>query len=294
MRVVVAEDHALLREGLTRILEANGFEVVGAVGNTVSLREVLAEVGHDLVILDVRMPPTFTNEGMVAASEIRTERPGFPLLVLSQYVEPLYAAELLSSGEGSVGYLLKGRVSDVEGFVVACRQIAAGGTVLDPEVVAAMIAARRESPLERLTDRERDVLGLMAEGRSNAAIADRLSVTEKAVAKHINNLFAKLDLPVAADGCSRCSPTSTSGLAELFSLPSRVAGGDGRCVNACVTAAIPAGSTTGSSARDGWVHPEQGPRDAIVRPFVAFRSAMRPAAKGSIPLGEVTMPDPNP
>jgi len=199
VRVVVAEDHALLREGLTRILEANGFEVVGTVDNTTSLKEVLARVEHDLVILDVRMPPTFTNEGMVAATEIRTRRPGFPLLVLSQYVEPLYAAELLSSGEGSVGYLLKGRVSDVEGFVVACRQIAAGGTVLDPEVVAAMIAARRESPLERLTDREREVLGLMAEGRSNAAIGERLSVTEKAVAKHINNLFAKLDLPVAAD-----------------------------------------------------------------------------------------------
>ena len=199
MRVVVAEDHALLREGLTRILEANGFEVVGAVDNPASLKEVLAEVEHDLVILDVRMPPTFTNEGMVAATEVRAERPGFPVLVLSQYVEPLYAAELLASGESSVGYLLKGRVSDVEGFVVACPQLVAGGTVLDPEVVAAMLASRRESPVERLTERERDVLGLMAEGRSNAAIAGRLHVSEKAVAKHINNLFAKLDLPVAAD-----------------------------------------------------------------------------------------------
>jgi DNA-binding NarL/FixJ family response regulator len=199
VRVVVAEDHALLREGLTRILDANGFEVVGAVDNPVSLRRVLAEVEHDLVILDVRMPPTFTDEGMVAATELRGARPGFPLLVLSQYVEPLYAAELLASGEGSVGYLLKGRVADVEGFVVSCRQILSGGTVLDPEVVAAMIAARRESPVQRLTDRERAVLGLMAEGRSNAAIADRLLVSEKAVAKHINNLFAKLDLPVAAD-----------------------------------------------------------------------------------------------
>jgi DNA-binding NarL/FixJ family response regulator len=199
VRVVVAEDHALLREGLTRILEANGFEVVGAVDNPVSLRRVLAEVEHDLVILDVRMPPTFTDEGMVAATELRSARPGFPLLVLSQYVEPLYAAELLASGEGSVGYLLKGRVADVEGFVVSCRQILSGGTVLDPEVVAAMIAARRESPVQRLTDREQAVLGLMAEGRSNAAIADRLLVSEKAVAKHINNLFAKLDLPVAAD-----------------------------------------------------------------------------------------------
>jgi DNA-binding NarL/FixJ family response regulator len=119
--------------------------------------------------------------------------------VLSQYVEPLYAAELLASGDGSVGYLLKGRVSDVDGFVAACHQIVAGGTVLDPEVVAAMLATRRQSPVERLTDREREVLGLMAEGRSNAAIAGRLSITEKAVAKHINNLFAKLDLPMAAD-----------------------------------------------------------------------------------------------
>jgi DNA-binding NarL/FixJ family response regulator len=199
VRVVVAEDHALLREGLTRILEANGFEVVAAVDNPSSLGAVLAEVEPDLVILDVRMPPTFTNEGIVAAMELRAQRPGFPVLVLSQYVEALYAAELLASGEGAIGYLLKGRVSDVQGFVVACRQIMAGGTVLDPEVVAAMIASRRESPVERLTDRERDVLGLMAEGRSNAAIADRLHVSEKAVAKHINGLFTKLDLPVAAD-----------------------------------------------------------------------------------------------
>jgi DNA-binding NarL/FixJ family response regulator len=199
VRVVVAEDHALLREGLTRILEANGFEVVGAVDNPVSFGAVLAEVQPDLAILDVRMPPTFTDEGLVAAKQLRAERPGFPLLVLSQYVEPLYAAELLASGEGSIGYLLKGRVSDVQGFVDACRQIIAGGTVLDPEVVAAMIATQRTSPVERLTDREREVLGLMAEGRSNAAIAARLHVSEKAVAKHINSLFAKLDLPVAAD-----------------------------------------------------------------------------------------------
>jgi DNA-binding NarL/FixJ family response regulator len=199
VRVVVAEDHALLREGLTRILEANGCEVVAAVDNPVSFLRVLAEERPDLAILDVRMPPTFTDEGIVAAQQVRAERPGFPLLVLSQYVEPLYAAELLASGEGSIGYLLKGRVADVQGFVVACRSIAAGGTVLDPEVVAAMISTRRSSPVERLTDREREVLGLMAEGRSNAAIADRLNVTEKAVAKHINNLFAKLDLPPAPD-----------------------------------------------------------------------------------------------
>jgi DNA-binding NarL/FixJ family response regulator len=199
VRVVVAEDHALLREGLTRILEANGCEVLAAVDNPVSLTAVLKELSPDLVILDVRMPPTFTDEGLVVAQQLRAERPGFPLLVLSQYVEPLYATELLASGQGSIGYLLKGRVADVQRFVTSCRQIVAGGTVLDPEVVAAMIAARRETPLERLTDREREVLGLMAEGRSNAAIAQRLLVSEKAVAKHINNLFSKLDLPVAAD-----------------------------------------------------------------------------------------------
>ena len=199
MRVVIAEDHALLREGLTRILEADGFEVAAALADARDLEAAVVEHDADLAVLDVRMPPTFTNEGLVAATSLRTARPGFPTLVLSQYVEPLYAAELLASGEGAVGYLLKDRVSDVERFVAACRQVIDGGTVLDPEVVSAMIASRRSSPMDRLTDREREVLGLMAEGRSNAAIAARLTVTEKAVAKHINNVFAKLDLPLAPD-----------------------------------------------------------------------------------------------
>ena len=199
VRVVVAEDHALLREGLTRILEADGFEVAAALADARDLEAAVVEHDADLAVLDVRMPPTFTNEGLVAATSLRTARPGFPVLVLSQYVEPLYAAELLASGEGAVGYLLKDRVSDVERFVAACRQVVDGGTVLDPEVVSAMIASRRSSPMDRLTDREREVLGLMAEGRSNAAIAARLTVTEKAVAKHINNVFAKLDLPLAPD-----------------------------------------------------------------------------------------------
>ena len=198
MRVVIAEDLALLRDGLTRLFEANDFEVVAAVDNAPSLAKALAEHDVDVAVLDVRMPPTFTNEGLVAAIEARRARPGFPVLVLSQYVEPLYARELLSSGAGAVGYLLKDRVADVPGFVSAVRQVAAGGTVLDPEVVAALVV-RADQPLARLTDREKEVLALMAEGRSNAAIAARLFVSEKAVGKHTSNIFAKLDLPEAAD-----------------------------------------------------------------------------------------------
>ena len=150
-------------------------------------------------MLDVRLPPTQTDEGLRAAIAVRAARPGFPVMVLSQYVEQLYARELLASGVGAVGYLLKDRVSDVAEFVDGVRRVAAGGTVLDPEVVATVMARQREEPLERLTPREREVLGLMAEGRSNAAIAVRLHVTEKAVAKHINSIFTKLDLPIGED-----------------------------------------------------------------------------------------------
>ena len=151
-------------------------------------------------MVDVRMPPTQTNEGLVAAIEVRASRPAFPVLVLSQYVEPLYARELLASGEGAVGYLLKDRVVDVASFVAAVRQVAEGGTVLDPAVVAIMLdRADATKPVSRLTEREREVLTLMAEGRSNAAIAARMFVTEKAVGKHTNNIFAKLDLPQAPD-----------------------------------------------------------------------------------------------
>ncbi|MCB0894842.1 MAG: response regulator transcription factor, partial [Nocardioidaceae bacterium] len=190
MRVVVAEDQALLRVGLTRILEAGGFEVVAAVDNEPALVRALADPAVDVAVLDVRMPPSYSTEGLVAAVEARRDRPGFPVLVLSQYVEPLYARELLASGEGSVGYLLKDRVADVDGFLGAVRQVAAGGTVLDPEVVAGLVSgAGREQPLERLTPREREVLTLMAEGRSNAAIAARLFVSEKAVGKHTSAIF---------------------------------------------------------------------------------------------------------
>ncbi|MBU2695866.1 MULTISPECIES: response regulator [Pimelobacter] len=198
MRAVLAEDQALLRVGLTRILESGGIEVVEAVDNAPSLTRALAREDIDIAVLDVRLPPTHTTEGLLAATTLRAARPAFPVLVLSQWVEPLYARDLLAGGEGAVGYLLKDRVADVDAFLAAVRQVASGGTVLDPEVVATLVSARAR-PLDRLTDREREVLTLMAEGRSNAAVAARLVVTEKAVGKHINNIFTKLDLPQAGD-----------------------------------------------------------------------------------------------
>ena len=199
MRVILAEDHALLRDGLTRLLEAHDFEVVTAVDNAVSLDKALRELDTDVAVVDVRLPPTFTDEGLRSAIAARAAKPGLPVLVLSQYVEQLYARELLESGEGAVGYLLKDRVSDVSAFVDAVRRVADGGTVLDPEVVSTLLARRKDAPIERLTAREREVLGLMAEGRSNAAIAARLFVTEKAVSKHTNSIFTKLDLGQDSD-----------------------------------------------------------------------------------------------
>ena len=199
MRLVLAEDHALLRAGLIQLLEGNGFSIVHAVDNASDLATALRDPEAEAAVVDVRLPPTQTDEGLTAAIAIRAERPGFPVMVLSQYVEHLYARELLASGEGAVGYLLKDRVADVAEFVDGVRRVAAGGTVLDPEVVASIMARRRDEPVDRLTPREREVLALMAEGRSNAAIASALVVSEKAVAKHINSIFAKLDLPVGED-----------------------------------------------------------------------------------------------
>jgi DNA-binding NarL/FixJ family response regulator len=199
VRVVIAEDLALLRDGLTRILQAHDIDVVAAVETPAGLAVAL-EQPVDLAIVDVRLPPTFTNEGLVAAIEARTRHPGLPILVLSQYVEQLYARELLASGKGGIGYLLKDRVTDITGFVQAVHQVASGGTVLDPEVVAALVAhAGRHKEVGRLTHREKAVLVLMAQGRSNMAIAGALVVTEKAIGKHINNIFTKLDRPMAAD-----------------------------------------------------------------------------------------------
>ncbi|GAB3441269.1 LuxR C-terminal-related transcriptional regulator [Actinophytocola sediminis] len=200
MRVVLGEDLTLLRDGLIRLLSAHGFEVVSAVDNGPDLLTALVDHSPDVAVVDVRLPPTNTDEGLRAAIAARARIPGLPVLVLSQYVEQLYARELLSDGRGAIGYLLKDRVVDVDAFVDAVRNVATGGTVMDPEVVSQLLtASARTAPLDRLTAREREVLGLMAEGRSNAAIAAHLYVTEKAVGKHTNNLFAKLDLPPSPD-----------------------------------------------------------------------------------------------
>jgi DNA-binding NarL/FixJ family response regulator len=200
MRVVIAEDLALLRDGLIRLLEAYGFEIAAAVDNGPSLLRALTTLQPDVSVVDVRLPPTLTDEGLTAAIQARAAIPGLPVLVLSQHVEPLYARELLAGPGGGVGYLLKDRVSDVRRFVEAVRTVAGGGTVLDPEVVAQLLARRaRAEPLLGLTPRELEVLGLMAEGRSNAATAARLVITEKAVSKHINSIFTKLGLPPSED-----------------------------------------------------------------------------------------------
>jgi DNA-binding NarL/FixJ family response regulator len=200
VRVVVAEDLALLRDGLIRLLDASGFEVVEAVDNGPSLLRALTTHRPDVAVVDVRLPPTFTDEGLKAAIEARAAVPGLPVLVLSQYVEPLYARELLSDRHGGVGYLLKDRVANIGQFLDAVRRVAAGGTAMDPEVIAQLLTRHaRHEPLSQLTAREREVLGLMAEGRSNAAIAGRLFITEKAVGKHTNSIFSKLGLPPSED-----------------------------------------------------------------------------------------------
>ncbi len=195
MRVVIAEDLALLRDGLIRLLEAYDCQVVEAVDNGPSLVPALLSHRPDVAVVDVRLPPTFTDEGLRAALEARAKVPGLPILVLSQHVEQLYARELLSDRSGGVGYLLKDRVSNVGQFIDAVRRVASGGTALDPEVVAQLLTRHsRDEPLQTLTAREREVLGLMAEGRSNAAIAAAMVITEKAVGKHSNSIFAKLGL----------------------------------------------------------------------------------------------------
>jgi len=201
VRVVLAEDLALLRDGLIRLLEANDFEVVEAVDNGPALLRAMLAHRPEIAVVDVRLPPTFTDEGLKAAIEARRQVPGLPVLVLSQYVEQLYARELLADRSGGVGYLLKDRVFNVEQFVSAVRQVAAGGTAMDPEVVAQLLTKRSafDDPLTTLTPREREVLSLMAEGRSNAAIAARLFVTEKAVSKHTNSIFTRLALPPSED-----------------------------------------------------------------------------------------------
>ncbi|MFF2076443.1 response regulator [Kitasatospora sp. NPDC058162] len=203
MRAVIAEDSVLLRVGLVKVLEAVGYEVVAAVGDAVELLAAVEEHRPGVVVADVRMPPGYTDEGVKAAMVIRQQWPETAVLLLSQFVEERYAADLLSTNTSGVGYLLKQRVANVDDFVDALQRVAEGGTALDPEVVAQLLVRRHRDPLEKLTPRERDVLSLMAEGRSNAAIAASLVVSDSAVAKHINSIFTKLDLPPADDNHRR-------------------------------------------------------------------------------------------
>jgi DNA-binding NarL/FixJ family response regulator len=201
VRVVVAEDSVLLREGIVRLLSEAGFEVVGQAGDAEDLVRKASAHKPDVAVIDIRMPPTNTDDGLRAALEIRRRLPGTGVLVLSQYVEEAYALELVGDEAEGTGYLLKDRVADVERFVDAVRRVGEGGSVLDPEVVATLLGRRRrDDPLAELTEREREVLGLMAEGRSNHAIAEQLVVTERAVEKHVTSIFSKLDLnPTSED-----------------------------------------------------------------------------------------------
>ena len=200
MRVVIAEDLFLLRDGLTRMLEAHGLQITSAVDNGSDLLSAIRDDQPDVAIVDVRLPPTFTDEGLRAALAARKEQPGLPILVLSQYVEQLYARELLAGGTGGIGYLLKDRVFDSAQFVDAVRRVASGGTAMDPEVISRLLARNSgNNAITTLSPREREVLALMAEGRSNAAIAQRLVITERAVAKHTASIFTKLDLQPSDD-----------------------------------------------------------------------------------------------
>jgi DNA-binding NarL/FixJ family response regulator len=200
LRVVIADDAVLLREGMARLLEEAGFDVVGQAGNAEQLLLKVRSYSPHVAIVDIRMPPTHTDEGLVAAKEIRERYPDVGVLVLSQYVEPAYAMELLAESAEGVGYLLKDRVSDVDEFVASVRRVAEGGSALDPAVVSQLVGRRRGSdPVGNLTPREREVLELMAEGRSNEGIAKRLVVTERAVEKHVTSIFTKLSLPPAAE-----------------------------------------------------------------------------------------------
>ncbi|MFE4455279.1 LuxR C-terminal-related transcriptional regulator [Streptomyces sp. NPDC056796] len=200
MRVVLAEDLFLLRDGLVRLLEAYGFEIAAAVETGPELATALAELRPDVAVVDVRLPPSHTDEGLQCALTARRDRPGLPVLVLSQHVEQLYARELLADGNGGIGYLLKDRVFDADQFVDAVRRVAAGGTAMDPQVISQLLSRRSvDEPMGTLTPREREVMGLVAQGRSNGAIASQLVVTERAVAKHTSNIFGKLGLPVSDD-----------------------------------------------------------------------------------------------
>lgn len=202
MRVMILEDNPILAEGLSLLLDNSGFEVAAIATDAEEFAQAMATYEVDIAVVDVRLPPTFTDEGLRAAIEARRIRPGLPVLVFSQYVEEVYAAELLAAGSEGVGYLLKDRVSRVDEFIEAVRRVAAGGTVLDPEVVSQLMV-KRSNPLDRLTPREHEVLALMAEGLGNTAIAEKLVISEGAVHKHVGNVFLKLELPPTDSGHRR-------------------------------------------------------------------------------------------
>jgi DNA-binding NarL/FixJ family response regulator len=196
VRVIICEDHALVRDGLERLLASHGFDVAASVDSAGAFLAAVKREHPDVCVVDVRLPPSFTDEGIRAAIEARRQVPGLPILILSQYVEQTYARELLTGGEGGVGYLLKDRVADPKQFVDAVRRVADGGTALDPEAVARLLGRPdRQGRLELLTPREREVLSMMAEGRSNNSIAEQMVITDRAVEKHVSNIFWKLDLP---------------------------------------------------------------------------------------------------
>ena len=200
VRVVIAEDSVLLREGIARLLEESGFEIAGQAGDADDLLRKVGAHKPNIAVIDIRMPPTHTDEGLRAAHRIRAEHAGTAVLVLSQYVDEAYALDLLSESTERTGYLLKDRIADIETFTDAVRRVASGGSALDPEVVGMLLGRRRrDDPLAALTPRERDVLALMAEGRSNRAMADALVVSERAVEKHVTAIFSKLDLPQAVE-----------------------------------------------------------------------------------------------
>lgn len=204
MRVAITEDSVLLREGLARLLSEAGFDVVARCGDADELRAVLRVQLPDVVIVDIRLPPTHTDEGLRAAVEIRAKHPGVAVLVLSQYVEPGLAMELLADSAEGVGYLLKDRISDVPDFLASVRRVAAGGSAIDPAIVSTLLSRRRtENPLEQLTPREREVLSLMAAGNSNQGIADRLVITVRAVEKYVSSIFDKLGLPTTGSESRR-------------------------------------------------------------------------------------------
>ena len=198
IRIAIAEDSAILRDGLAQLLAGRGFDVTDAVGDPDALREAVGRILPDVAVIDIRMPPSFTDEGLRLAIELRRDHPQLGILLFSQYIETRYAAELLADGAGGIGYLLKDRVADVSDFVEALVRVASGGTALDPEVVTQLMAAsRRRDSLSDMSGREREVLALMAEGRSNAAIATTLVISEGAVEKHVTSIFTKLNLPVS-------------------------------------------------------------------------------------------------